>query len=150
MLCSDVCNKQVVYTYNCVCICNVGEIIDDDIENKEQSTKYKLFGVVVHSGQASGGHYYSYILHRYGQNGSNTGSTYQSIQLLIHRLHTYVEHVMATVLEFKFYLDPYFIQLFGNNNFTDLFCSVEVRIISPNGTSLMMAMYPSAKWRMMR
>lgn len=63
----DVCNKQVVYIYNCVnCvyICNVGEIIDDDIENKEQSTKYKLFGVVVHSGQASGGHYYSYILHR--------------------------------------------------------------------------------------
>lgn len=41
-----------------------GEIIDDDIENKEQSTKYKLFGVVVHSGQASGGHYYSYIIHR--------------------------------------------------------------------------------------
>lgn len=60
----DVCNKQVVYIYNCVYICNVGEIIDDDIENKEQSTKYKLFGVVVHSGQASGGHYYSYILHR--------------------------------------------------------------------------------------
>lgn len=66
----------MVYIYNCVnCvyICNVGEIIDDDIENKEQSTKYKLFGVVVHSGQASGGHYYSYILHRYDQNGSNTG-----------------------------------------------------------------------------
>lgn len=42
----------------------LGEIIDDDIENKEQSTKYKLFGVVVHSGQASGGHYYSYIFHR--------------------------------------------------------------------------------------
>ena len=30
-------------------------------------TKYKLFGVVVHSGQASGGHYYSYILHKYVQ-----------------------------------------------------------------------------------
>ena len=28
------------------------------------STKYRLTGVVVHSGQASGGHYYSYILHR--------------------------------------------------------------------------------------
>ena len=25
------------------------------------STKYRLVGVVVHSGQASGGHYYSYI-----------------------------------------------------------------------------------------
>ena len=30
----------------------------------DQSTKYKLVGVLVHSGQASGGHYYSYILHR--------------------------------------------------------------------------------------
>lgn len=54
----------MVYTHYCVYKCDVGEIIDDDIENKEQSTKYKLFGVVVHSGQASGGHYYSYILHR--------------------------------------------------------------------------------------
>jgi len=42
-----------------------GEIIDDECDTKPQSTKYKLFGVVVHSGQASGGHYYSYILHRY-------------------------------------------------------------------------------------
>lgn len=41
-----------------------GEIIDADCDEKEQSTKYKLVGVVVHSGQASGGHYYSYILHR--------------------------------------------------------------------------------------
>ncbi|XP_052826881.1 probable ubiquitin carboxyl-terminal hydrolase FAF-X, partial [Octopus bimaculoides] len=41
-----------------------GEIIDADCDDKEQSTKYKLVGVVVHSGQASGGHYYSYILHR--------------------------------------------------------------------------------------
>ena len=41
-----------------------GEVIDADCDEKEQSTKYKLIGVVVHSGQASGGHYYSYILHR--------------------------------------------------------------------------------------
>lgn len=41
-----------------------GEIIDTDCDEKGQSTKYKLIGVVVHSGQASGGHYYSYILHR--------------------------------------------------------------------------------------
>lgn len=32
---------------------------------KDVSTKYQLSGIVVHSGQASGGHYYSYILHRY-------------------------------------------------------------------------------------
>ena len=41
-----------------------GEIIDTDCDDKGQSTKYRLIGVVVHSGQASGGHYYSYILHR--------------------------------------------------------------------------------------
>ena len=30
------------------------------------STKYRLRGIVVHSGQASGGHYYSFIQIRYG------------------------------------------------------------------------------------
>lgn len=49
--------------YLSVVLLFVGEIIDID-ESKPQSTKYKLIGVVVHSGQASGGHYYSYILHR--------------------------------------------------------------------------------------
>ena len=46
-----------------------GESISDENESGEEkgenvSTKYRLVGVVVHSGQASGGHYYSYILHR--------------------------------------------------------------------------------------
>jgi len=46
-----------------------GEVIADENEEGEEkseagSTKYQLIGVVVHSGQASGGHYYSYILHR--------------------------------------------------------------------------------------
>jgi len=45
-----------------------GEIIDDNDEGDDKSrhvsTKYKLVGAVIHSGQASGGHYYSYILHR--------------------------------------------------------------------------------------
>ncbi|XP_070538663.1 ubiquitin carboxyl-terminal hydrolase 9X-like isoform X2 [Ptychodera flava] len=49
-----------------------GEEIHDDNEdsnidsedNANVSTKYKLVGVLVHSGQASGGHYYSYILTR--------------------------------------------------------------------------------------
>lgn len=45
---------------------HTGEIIDDDLEAMTvTSTKYRLIGVVVHSGQASGGHYYSYIFHRY-------------------------------------------------------------------------------------
>uniref|UniRef100_A0A2K5I4A0 ubiquitinyl hydrolase 1 n=1 Tax=Colobus angolensis palliatus TaxID=336983 RepID=A0A2K5I4A0_COLAP len=33
------------------------------------STKYRLVGVLVHSGQASGGHYYSYIIQRNGGDG---------------------------------------------------------------------------------
>ncbi|KAK6644525.1 hypothetical protein RUM43_000792 [Polyplax serrata] len=43
-----------------------GELIDCDYDelSKEMCTKYQLTGIVVHSGQASGGHYYSYILHR--------------------------------------------------------------------------------------
>lgn len=44
-----------------------GEIIDYDIgeeTNRDICTRYHLTGIVVHSGQASGGHYYSYILHR--------------------------------------------------------------------------------------
>lgn len=42
-----------------------GEVIEDDLGTEESSaTKYKLTGIVVHSGQASGGHYYSYILYR--------------------------------------------------------------------------------------
>lgn len=43
-------------------------ITDENEEIDEKAgtvcTKYRLVGVVVHSGQASGGHYYSYILHR--------------------------------------------------------------------------------------
>ena len=47
-----------------------GEVITDENEEIDEKagtvcTKYRLVGVVVHSGQASGGHYYSYILHRY-------------------------------------------------------------------------------------
>ncbi|XP_075236606.1 ubiquitin carboxyl-terminal hydrolase-like faf isoform X2 [Lycorma delicatula] len=44
-----------------------GEVIDCDYTGdvtKDVCTKYQLTGIVVHSGQASGGHYYSYILHR--------------------------------------------------------------------------------------
>jgi len=42
-----------------------GEVIDCDYEEsiKGTCTKYQLSGIVVHSGQASGGHYYSSILH---------------------------------------------------------------------------------------
>ncbi|XP_046668911.1 probable ubiquitin carboxyl-terminal hydrolase FAF-X isoform X3 [Homalodisca vitripennis] len=43
-----------------------GEMIDCDYNTKDVCTKYQLSGIVVHSGQASGGHYYSYILHRQG------------------------------------------------------------------------------------
>lgn len=33
-------------------------------DEKAQETRYQLSGIVVHSGQASGGHYYSYVLLR--------------------------------------------------------------------------------------
>lgn len=51
-----------------------GEIIDDElvacddetfISGANECTKYELCGIVVHSGQASGGHYYSYILYQH-------------------------------------------------------------------------------------
>ncbi|GAB0088843.1 Probable ubiquitin carboxyl-terminal hydrolase FAF [Sergentomyia squamirostris] len=38
--------------------------VDDHAEDQPSTTKYQLTGIVVHSGQASGGHYFSYILHR--------------------------------------------------------------------------------------
>ncbi|XP_074025512.1 ubiquitin carboxyl-terminal hydrolase 9X isoform X2 [Leptinotarsa decemlineata] len=43
-----------------------GEIIDCDLDPSADDvcTKYRLSGIVVHSGQASGGHYYSYIRSR--------------------------------------------------------------------------------------
>lgn len=37
---------------------------ESDKQQELQCTKYELCGIVVHSGQASGGHYYSYILHK--------------------------------------------------------------------------------------
>jgi len=46
-----------------------GEIVElEEGEEESQPTKYQLTGIVVHSGQASGGHYYSYILHKYVHN----------------------------------------------------------------------------------
>uniref|UniRef100_A0A2M4DNF9 ubiquitinyl hydrolase 1 n=1 Tax=Anopheles darlingi TaxID=43151 RepID=A0A2M4DNF9_ANODA len=47
-----------------------GEVINVEPKQEEQgSTRYHLTGIVVHSGQASGGHYYSYILHKNYANG---------------------------------------------------------------------------------
>uniref|UniRef100_A0A452GKF3 ubiquitinyl hydrolase 1 n=1 Tax=Gopherus agassizii TaxID=38772 RepID=A0A452GKF3_9SAUR len=45
-------------------------IQNEQPENEHSgSTKYRLVGVLVHSGQASGGHYYSYIIQRNGGDG---------------------------------------------------------------------------------
>lgn len=43
-----------------------GEVIeiDEPADVAQGTTKYQLTGIVVHSGQASGGHYFSYILHK--------------------------------------------------------------------------------------
>ena len=44
-----------------------GELIEDDLSaHQMDNTRYELNGIVVHSGQASGGHYYSFILHKNG------------------------------------------------------------------------------------
>ncbi|GCC28875.1 hypothetical protein chiPu_0007309 [Chiloscyllium punctatum] len=47
------------------------QLIQNEQPDNEQpgSTKYRLVGVLVHSGQASGGHYYSYIIQRNGGDG---------------------------------------------------------------------------------
>ncbi|CAG0878863.1 unnamed protein product [Darwinula stevensoni] len=44
-----------------------GDVIQDeeDLTSGRRCSRYKLTGIVVHSGQASGGHYYSYVLHRH-------------------------------------------------------------------------------------
>lgn len=39
--------------------------IEENPDDLKTTTKYQLTGIVVHSGQASGGHYFSYILHKY-------------------------------------------------------------------------------------
>ena len=36
----------------------------EEDKNGANSTKFRLVGILVHSGQASGGHYYSYVLQR--------------------------------------------------------------------------------------
>lgn len=46
-----------------------GEVIEDDLSsNQKEYTRYELSGIVVHSGQASGGHYYSFILDKSSHN----------------------------------------------------------------------------------
>lgn len=41
-----------------------GEVVEvgDNCQTSVETTKYELTGIVVHSGQASGGHYFSYIV----------------------------------------------------------------------------------------
>ena len=41
-----------------------GEAEEEIKSETTRSTKYRLVGILVHSGQASGGHYYSYVLQR--------------------------------------------------------------------------------------
>lgn len=58
------------------CFVSKAEVAEnsEEPENEEEneknsksssSTKFRLVGILVHSGQASGGHYYSYVLQRY-------------------------------------------------------------------------------------
>ncbi|XP_032597478.1 probable ubiquitin carboxyl-terminal hydrolase FAF isoform X3 [Drosophila grimshawi] len=48
-----------------------GEVVEvgDNCQTSVETTKYELTGIVVHSGQASGGHYFSYIVSKNPANG---------------------------------------------------------------------------------
>ncbi|KAI2802763.1 putative ubiquitin carboxyl-terminal hydrolase FAF-X [Blomia tropicalis] len=50
-----------------------GEVIEEDLSiGTIEDTQYELNGIVVHSGQASGGHYYSFIQHKNQQTGKKS------------------------------------------------------------------------------
>jgi ubiquitin carboxyl-terminal hydrolase 9/24 len=42
----------------------IDENTTDDQTTTNDSTRYKLVGIIVHMGQANGGHYYSFIQHK--------------------------------------------------------------------------------------
>lgn len=70
-----------------------GEVIDDDIEDTNGiniSTKYELCGIVVHSGQATGGHYYSYILYTH-QDGTRKWYKFDDVEVTECKLDDYEE-----------------------------------------------------------
>ncbi|XP_017872976.1 PREDICTED: probable ubiquitin carboxyl-terminal hydrolase FAF isoform X2 [Drosophila arizonae] len=50
-----------------------GEVVEvgDNCQTSVETTKYELTGIVVHSGQASGGHYFSYIVSKNPANGKS-------------------------------------------------------------------------------
>ena len=48
-----------------------------DIPTPSENSSYRLVGVVVHSGQASGGHYYSYIRQRVDDGSGDLGKWYR-------------------------------------------------------------------------
>ena len=50
---------------------------EEEDMNDRSCSKYKLTGIVVHSGQASGGHYYSFIKHRDSVNNTDTSQWYR-------------------------------------------------------------------------
>ena len=43
----------------------VGDDLKPSNTSSHISTRYKLVGIIVHSGQANGGHYYSFVQHKY-------------------------------------------------------------------------------------
>ena len=60
-----------------------GEVIEEDNESENtksedspECTAYSLRGIVVHSGQASGGHYYSFIRYRWAGQDRDTYTTH--------------------------------------------------------------------------
>ncbi|CAF0941972.1 unnamed protein product [Adineta ricciae] len=50
----------------------IDESADDDSKSNNGGTRYKLVGIIVHSGQANGGHYYSFVQHKEESNPSDS------------------------------------------------------------------------------
>lgn len=81
-----------------------GEIIEENfnVDNESCCTKYKLSGIVVHSGQASGGHYYSYILHRYVSTTFYTTICFCCLLFIYHKYIRFCRHSDGSYKWYKF------------------------------------------------
>ncbi|CAF4192094.1 unnamed protein product [Rotaria sp. Silwood2] len=59
----------------------IDESADDNLKlintNNNGDTRYKLVGIIVHSGQANGGHYYSFVQNKEESNSSDLTHWYK-------------------------------------------------------------------------
>ena len=53
----------------------IDESADDDSKSSNGDTRYKLVGIIVHSGQANGGHYYSFVQNKFVESKEKQGES---------------------------------------------------------------------------